>query len=328
MGDFNSELYEGIRFAWIEYKGNGTLKITNMTAVAQIRPVEYIGTFESSSSPMLEKIFYAGAYGLRVNMHSADLGSILNDRGDRKAFQGDNNVAGAVAMAVFGKQSFPLVLANLNATNSGPVKGHAVHDSNLVPYPLYWVQSVCDYFWQSGDAWAFEWFSADVAAILNAHVQDAQSNWLNVRLNFFGWDDRVRVGSGEKGFGGLEPQLAYVSLLVQSCKYFARSLNASSASHALASNFTSLAAVLTARLKGRKSIGGGPYWADYGVHAAAHLLSAEIPTSEEALAIRKHVFNDATTICSWSPFNTYVRISSPLALLVASFNIFSACSSS
>ena len=67
------------------------------TGVAMVRPVPYTGSF-TSSSPMLDRIWYTGAYGVRVNMHAAAIGSILIDRGDRKAFQGDNNVAGVVAL--------------------------------------------------------------------------------------------------------------------------------------------------------------------------------------------------------------------------------------
>jgi hypothetical protein len=152
----STDNYEGVRFVWIMLAADaaGPLTLTNLTVVAQVRPVSYIGSF-SSSNQMLEKIYYAGAYGTRVNMHPATLGSILYDRGDRKAFQGDNMVASAVAEAVFGYQAFPLVLANLKSTNSGSVKtgikpdyaGHGeggVHDSNLVPCEyLTWSSAEC-----------------------------------------------------------------------------------------------------------------------------------------------------------------------------------------
>ena len=39
-----------------------------------------------------------------------------------QAFQGDNMVASAVAVAAFGSQAFPLVLSNIKSTNSGSVK--------------------------------------------------------------------------------------------------------------------------------------------------------------------------------------------------------------
>ena len=51
--------------------------------------------------------------------------------------------------------------------------------------------------------------------------------------------------------------------------------------------------------------GGAPYWKDYGVHAASNLISAGVPTAAELPQIAANVFNDSTTICSWSPFNTF-----------------------
>jgi len=83
--------YEGVRFVWLSLPAGaaGPLTVTNLTVVAQVRPVEYRGSF-SSSNAMLERIYYAGAYGTRVNMLPTTLGSILYDRGDRKAFQVSN----------------------------------------------------------------------------------------------------------------------------------------------------------------------------------------------------------------------------------------------
>ena len=53
--------------------------------------------------------------------------------------------------------------------------------------------------------------------------------------------------------------------------------------------------------------GGAPYWKDYGVHAASNLISAGVPTATELPQIAANVFNDSTTICSWSPFNTFCK---------------------
>ena len=160
-------------------------------------------------------------------------------------------------------------------------------------------------------------------------------------LSIDGWDDRVRIGGGERGVGilgphaGLEPQLAYVSLLIQSCRYFSRTLNATGGDAALASKMDGIADSLAAKLRARPSAGqhrpgrlqtsclagsafshrygcrcvagGAPYWKDYGVHAASNLISAGVPTAAELPQIAANVFNDSTTICSWSPFNTFCK---------------------
>ena len=71
----------------------------------------------------------------------------------------------------------------------------------------------------------------------------------------------MRIGSGERGTGilgphaGLEPQLAYVSLLIQSCRYFSRTLNATGGDAALASKMDGIADSLAAKLRARPSAG-------------------------------------------------------------------------
>ena len=107
-------------------------------------------------------------------------------------------------------------------------------------------------------------------------------------------------------YAGLEPQLAYVSLLIQSCRYFSRTLNATNGDAELASNMSKIADTLTAKVRARPSSGGEPYWKDYGVHASANLLSAGVPTATERQLIAANVFNDSTSVCSYSPFNTCV----------------------
>ena len=59
-----------------------------------------------------------------------------------------------------------------------------MHDSNLVPYPLYWTQTVCDYTWASNDTRSFRFFTPNVDQILTSHASTANGNWLNVPLNF------------------------------------------------------------------------------------------------------------------------------------------------
>ena len=71
----------------------------------------------------------------------------------------------------------------------------------------------------------------------------------------------MRIGGGERGTGilgphaGLEPQLAYVSLLIQSCRYFSRTLNATGGDAALASKMDGIADSLAAKVRARPSAG-------------------------------------------------------------------------
>ena len=86
----------------------------------------------------------------------------------------------------------------------------------------------------------------------------------------------MRIGSGERGTGilgphaGLEPQLAYVSLLIQSCRYFSRTLNATGGDAALASKMDGIADSLAAKLRARPSAGQHNPLADGLPHGSAY----------------------------------------------------------
>ena len=100
--ELNRELYEGVRFAWIHvHRVEHPWHITAVRLICQIRPTNYEGAF-SSSDPMLTRIWYAGAYGVKLNLLKEYLGAILIDRGDRLTWTGDAHPAQAASMAAFG----------------------------------------------------------------------------------------------------------------------------------------------------------------------------------------------------------------------------------
>lgn len=119
----NSELYEGVRYAWIMYEGAGGAPapwtITGARVVAQVKPLNYTGGF-LSADPVLTAVWRAGAYGSRLNTHEQYFGSILMDRGDRVSIQGDGHPTMAAALAAFASPEIHrLVRVMLNATDSG-----------------------------------------------------------------------------------------------------------------------------------------------------------------------------------------------------------------
>lgn len=60
--ELNSDLYEGVRFGWIhivQTNRNKTWHITAVRKVCQIKPTNYLGTFQASD-PILTKIWYTG----------------------------------------------------------------------------------------------------------------------------------------------------------------------------------------------------------------------------------------------------------------------------
>jgi alpha-L-rhamnosidase len=66
--ELNSELYEGVRFGWIHVRSFTTgWHITGVRLVCQTKPTNYSGSF-SCSDAVLTKIWYTGAYGVKLNL--------------------------------------------------------------------------------------------------------------------------------------------------------------------------------------------------------------------------------------------------------------------
>lgn len=84
----NKELYEGVRFTWIYYTGQEPWHISRLTLVAKAKPVNYTGAFAAFDSTLTQS-WYTGAYAVRLNMEADAFNSILVERGDRVAIQGD-----------------------------------------------------------------------------------------------------------------------------------------------------------------------------------------------------------------------------------------------
>jgi alpha-L-rhamnosidase len=218
----NTELYEGVRFAWIFYAPSPDTAvtawhITNVSVVAKVKPVQYTGSF-ASKDDLLTKVWYSGAYGVRLNMEANGFNSVLMDRGDRVSIQGDGHPTMAAGLAAF--SPYKLVLKMLKQTDSGSVNGHKVVDQNIMPYPLYWTMSVNDYYWASGDKEGFLSLVPDMRSIVDARVADFLQH---PRMEWMGWDDRVGNGfcgmdcgpDGQLAFAGtchVQPELSDLSV--------------------------------------------------------------------------------------------------------------------
>eukprot|EP00935_MAST-01C_sp_MAST-1C-sp1_P000556 g556.t1 len=309
----NPQLYEGVRFAWVFFEPPADANpspwhITRLQAVAQTKAVNYSGSFHSPSEKLLEQVWYTGAYAVRLNMNGDNFGSILMDRGDRVSIQGDGHPTMATGLAAFGgpRGAFPLVKTMLNKTDSGCKNCHVI-DSGLMPYPIYWSQSVMDYFWASGDTAGFLHFVPDMRTIIDAAVH---SFGTNPNVAWFGWDDRV--ANGFCGKCNREAQLGFQALVVRACRDLARAIAHAGGPNAtaLAAQYNHTATMLAEQVRtanGTKPSGGGWAWyADWGLHASADAVNAGIPaTDDETTAIFEKSFTDAVTVCSWSPFNQY-----------------------
>jgi hypothetical protein len=78
-------LYEGIRFAWFNMTVSPSrpFHIVSLRLVCQVKPQNWVGKFVSIGDNILSRIWYLGAYTVKVNLLADQFGSILIYRGSR-----------------------------------------------------------------------------------------------------------------------------------------------------------------------------------------------------------------------------------------------------
>ena len=305
----NSVLYEVIRFAFVMFDPPPMLKIThpirltNLRVVGQIRPVSY-ASYYSSPDRMLTKVWYTGAYGVRLNMHQNDFGTVLIERGDRVAIQGDQHPTIAAALTAFGdgttssgRSVYELVRSSLNRTDSGCDGCHVV-DDGIMSYPILWAMSVLDYYWATGDVDTLGHYKPDIENILDKSSKVFYPDVPNIVWQ--GWDDRL--DDGWCGPCSVEAQLTFANLLVRACNDFVGTLAGNNEWAADVSKNASKATEMAERLTAQ------PNWSDsYGLHASTNAVNAALPALNPSLMenLFEREFNDVVRICSFSPFNQY-----------------------
>ena len=180
----NGELYEGVRYGFITLAAAPARPwtITGLRAVAQAKPVSYVGSFHAAGDPVLERVWYTSVYTVRATLQADYMGSILMDRGDRFSWTGDAHPSQATALAAFGGAR-DIVFNNLNRSKADC--------QGIATYCLYFVLSVSDYFAATGDSAGVAYLQPNV----QDHLEQAEKMWDSPSsLRFVGWDDRT--GSG------------------------------------------------------------------------------------------------------------------------------------
>lgn len=281
--ELNSSLYEGIRFGWIHVRRfDRPWKITNVRAVCQAKPTNYLGSF-SSSDPMLTRIWYTGAYSVKANLCKDYFGALLMDRGDRISWTGDAHPAQAAALVAFGDWEF--IRTNLErsaSTNNG-----------IESYSLYWVLSLVEYYQHTNDRATLEKY-VDHASKLLDH---AASIYNDPGITFYGWDERL--GAGFETPDCFETKSAYRMLFIRASLEFASALAA--IDHPAQSS-----ACQQRALQKMQQLRSTPRWYEpFGIHALSDALNTGLTTIEESAAIFAQGFSDRLNRLSFSPFNQY-----------------------
>ena len=325
----NKELYEGVRFTFLhfEFHASGELTIDDVSIVSKIKPIQYTSSFRSADT-LLTKAWYWGAYGARLNVEQDQINSVLIERGDRVAIQGDGHPTIATILAVFFQDETKSLLKTvLNATDSS--HKHVVDDS-IMAYPLYWCLSAMNYYWTTytfgtkiededsfEDEVAFiEQLVDDIHVILDKRIGDFLDP--NLDIGWFGWDDRVGNGwcfHHNQDACTREGLLSFAGLVIRVCMDFAILLESlatipnqprADEYQEMAKSYHTKQQSMTQLLRDVPEFPKG-----FGVHAAANAINSGVADTVE---IRKqwmgttdatNTLNNALTICSLSQFNQY-----------------------
>jgi alpha-L-rhamnosidase len=282
----NPQYYEGVRFGWIyvrSYSGQ-PWHISAIRLVCQIKPTNYDGSF-SCSDPMLTRIWYTGAYTVKLNLLNGYFGAILMDRGDRISWTGDAHIAQSTAMVAFGNWGF--VKKNLDVT---------ANDDNHIPsYALYWVLSLVDYYRYTNNQAGLRQYIANVQGKLS----QAQGMFENPKIRFYGWDDRL---GGFVKEPNPEANEAYRMLFIETCQQFAWAMGTIGRTD-LREQYLQMAREHAERIQAR------PGWVrEAGLFAASDGINASVPTAAQDQLLYQRDFANPVERISLSPFNQYFVI--------------------
>jgi alpha-L-rhamnosidase len=285
--ELNPELYEGVRFGWLHvFSHRRTWHISNLRLVCQAKPVNYRGSF-ACSDPELTRIWYTGAYTVRLNLQKDYFGAILMERSDRQSWTGDAYPSQAASMVAFGNYDF--VKKNLGNT--------AAQDNGIASYSLYWVLSLVDYVRYSGDtAFALSYIDNACKKLDLAYNRFDKPQG----LGFYGWDERLGAGFENPDIG--ESRNAYKMLSIRAWMAFGNLLKDMD-KPALAAKYTQYA---IQKISDERAT--GKWLNDYALHASADAINTGLTTPAEDSVFFNRNYTDRVSRLSYSPFNEYFII--------------------
>lgn len=291
--ELNDALYEGVRYAWIHIRSlHKPATIRSPRLICQTKPANYAGSF-SSNDTLLTRMWYTGAYTVRLNLLKDHFGAILMERSDRHSWTGDAHTSQAASMVAFGNYDF--VRENLRYTST--------QYNGIASYSLYWVLSLIDYYNYTADRTFLEEMLENACSKLMTAYQHYGSD---PDLSFYGWDERL--GAGFENPSNSETQNAYKMLSIRSWMEFSEVLD-----HAgyplLRDQFKGYAVEKIRQLR------SDAHWMmPLGIHAAADAVNAGFADADELERIWQNAFTDRLQRLSYSPFNQYFIIRSMAAM--------------
>lgn len=282
--ELNNELFEGVRFGFVVIENlTKPFHITAIRLIAQTKPVNYMGSFECDNEK-LNKTWYISSYVVRTNLAKDFFSSILNDRGDRFSWTGDAYVTQAASLVAF--KNYDFILQNLHYTAAKP--------RIIESYELYWILSVIDYYYYTGDKEG----TLGLLDQATRRLDYAYSIYgTDPVLGYYGWDERL--GAGWEAHSIRENQNAFKGLCIRAFKEFGNLLLHLDQKE-LAEKYLGYA-----KEKESKLIKEKDWYKSFGIHALCDAINADIFDKNTANSISFNYFSNRITRLSYSPFNQY-----------------------
>ena len=252
--ELNKELYEGVRYGFIRVNSfDRPFTITSVRAVCQVKPVNYTGSFDCDN-PLINRIWYTGAWDVKANLREDSFGAIMFDRGDRFSWTGDAYTAQKAALVAF--SCYDEVFKNLCWTDT--------HPNGIETYELYWVESLIDYFMYSGD-------EDGLLKLMPRAEERLEHAWQifdkPTNLTFVGWDHRL--GTGFDHPNCQEGVRTFQMLAIGAWKHFAKIMDMIGEKEK-AQHYLGLAEAKT------RQVDTPEYLNSLGMHSSADAINADL----------------------------------------------------
>jgi len=285
---FNRELYEGVRFAFIHVdRVAKPWHIAGIRLVCQIKSANYEGSFTCSDS-LLDRIWYVGAYSVKICNLKDFTTPILIERSDRYLWPGlDFYLYNAANLVAFDNRDF--VRQQIVKVNAPPGINCGIYS-----YELYDILNICDFYRCTGDAALVR----ECMPLAAPKLERAQERWTpytdKVADFFMGWDERL---------GGMERTTTfnrwnYRLLCIRAWRNWAGVMDRLGETTAR-DRYNGFA---EARIRELRQ---DPHWyMQLDVHGCAEAVQAGFCTPEEVRAMVEGEFSDRVNRVSYSQANT------------------------
>jgi hypothetical protein len=281
--ELNDKLYEGLRFSWIHIRAaTKPIRIKKPRLICQVMPVNYTGSFETDDS-VLNKIWYTGAYTVRLNLLPEFFGAILMERSDRHSWTGDAYPAQAAALTAFG--NYEAIRKNILYTSK--------LNNGIASYSMYWVLSLVDYYQYTGD----KEFLLQMLPTAHQLLTAAYAGFDQLPpLVFSGWDERLGAGFERPDLP--ECKAAYRLLCLNAWKKMAaiaKLAGADMEADLYMRYFKEKLKLLTESTEGKL----------LGIHSVSNAVNAGLLSFSSIKQKAGKLFSDRQSRLSYSPFNQY-----------------------